>query len=225
MSVQDLSKRIIVAPTNAHTLAMNRKIIDMINGEPTVYYSADTVVTEDPSDATRYTPEFPHEQTPSGMPPHTLVLKKGVNVMLLRSLNPRKGLCNGTRLVIEQLDRSTITARIISECNRGDVVMIPRIDLAPSDSTLPFILRRRQFPIIPAYAITINKSQGQTFDHVGIDLQSTVFSHGQLYVALSRSRNPNQVKVHIEPNSQQGDLLRNGRQFTGNMVFTEVFQM
>ena len=90
---------------------------------------------------------------------------------------------------------------------------------------LPFILRRRQLPIIPAYAITINKSQGQTFDHVGIDLQTAVFSHGQLYVALSRSRNPQHVKVRIEPNPQQGQLLQDEHQFTRNVVFKEVFQL
>jgi hypothetical protein len=145
--------------------------------------------------------------------------------MLLRNLNPKKGLCNGTRLIVEDLSRHLVKARIISQCNCGDIVLIPRVDLAPSDTSLPFILKRRQFPIIPAYAITINKSQGQTFDHVGIDLQTAVFSHGQLYVALSRSRNRDNVRVRIEPNPQQGQLLKDGRQFTRNIVFSEVFQL
>ncbi|CAF1311607.1 unnamed protein product [Didymodactylos carnosus] len=138
---------------------------------------------------------------------------------------PKKGLCNGTRMIVRDLHRNFITAEIISKCNRGDTVFIPRIDLAPSDTTLPFILRRQQFPIIPAYAITINKSQGQTFDHVGIDLKTAVFSHGQLYVALSRSRNPQQVKVRIQPNPQQGQLLRDEHQLTRDVVFKEVFQL
>ncbi len=215
MSVDDLSKRVIVAPTNARTLEMNRKIIGILAGEPTIYYSADSAVSEDPNDAINYPVEFLNDQTPSGMPPHALILKKGAIIMLLRNLNPKKGLCNGTRMIIEGLARNFLTAKIISECNRGDIVFIPRIDLAPSDTTLPFVLRRRQFPIIPAYAITINKSQGQTFDHVGIDLQTPVFSHGQLYVALSRSRNHNQVKVRIKDNTN----------YARNIVFTEVFQL
>ncbi len=178
-----------------------------------------------PNDAANYPVEFLNDQTPSGMPPHVLMLKRGVIIMLLRNLNPKKGLCNGTRMIVRHLQRNFITAEIISECNRGDTVFIPRIDLAPSDTALPFILRRRQFPIIPAYAITINKSQGQTFDHVGIDLKTAVFSHGQLYVALSRSRNPQQVKVRIQPNPQQGQLLQDEHQFTRNVVFKEVFQL
>jgi hypothetical protein len=225
MSIEELSKRVILAPTNAQTLQMNRKIIDLLPGEPVIYYSADSVVSEDPSDTINFPIEFLNDQTPSGMPPHVLLLKKGVIIMLLRNLNPKKGLCNGTRLIVEDLSRHLVKARIISQCNCGDIVLIPRVDLAPSDTSLPFILKRRQFPIIPAYAITINKSQGQTFDHVGIDLQTAVFSHGQLYVALSRSRNRDNVRVRIEPNPQQGQLLKDGRQFTRNIVFSEVFQL
>lgn len=222
MSVEDLSKRVIVAPTNAHTLEMNRKIIDTIPGEAKIYYSADSIVSEDPSDTLNFPVEFLNEQTPSGMPPHVLLLKKGVIIMLLRNLNPKKGMCNGTRLIVEELSRNIIKAKIISECNKGESVLIPRIDLAPTETTLPFILRRRQFPVMPAYAITINKSQGQSFDYIGINLQSAVFSHGQMYVALSRSRNSTNVKVHIEENAQQGPLLKDHRQFTRNVVYREI---
>jgi ATP-dependent exoDNAse (exonuclease V) alpha subunit len=56
-------------------------------------------------------------------------------------------------------------------------------------------LKRRQFPIIPALAITMNKSHDQTFDQVGIFLNEPVFSHGQLYVALSHSKTKENVKV------------------------------
>jgi len=108
--------------------------------------------------------------------------------MLLRNLNPKMGLCNGTRLYVLECHRNMIRAEVLSECNRGDIVTIPRIILNPSDVNLPFTLKRRQFPIIPAFSMTINKSQGQTFEHVGILLTEPVFSHGQLYVAMSRLR-------------------------------------
>ncbi|GBM31758.1 hypothetical protein AVEN_56875-1 [Araneus ventricosus] len=141
------------------------------------------------------------------MPPHALMLKKAVIVMLPRNLNLKQGLCNGTRLLITGLHENFISAKIVSECNRGGVAFLPRIELACSDVNLPFVLKRRQFPLIPAYAMTINKSQGQTFDQVGIYFDEPVFSHGQLYVALSRSRNLNHAKIYTKTSSEERYVL------------------
>ena len=69
---------------------------------------------------------------------------------------------------------------------RGKVVLIPRIRLSLNAETLPVSLKRLQFPVRLAFAMTINKSQGQSVEHVGINLQTSVFSHGQLYMAFSR---------------------------------------
>ena len=90
--------------------------------------------------------------------------------------------------------------------------------LSPSDSNLPFILNRRQFPICVAFSMTINKSQGQTLSRVGLYLPQPVFSHGQLYVALSRITSYQNIKVLIDNsrvNSQKGR--------TRNVVYKEVF--
>jgi len=96
------------------------------------------------------------------MPPHTLLLKTSTNIMLLHNLNPKNELCNGTRMIVENFSRSPITARIISECNRGDLGIIKGIILEPSEKNLGFILRGRKLPVIPVFTITINRSQGQT---------------------------------------------------------------
>ena len=83
-------------------------------------------------------------------------------------------------------------------------VLIPRIKLAPSDINLPFVLERHQFPVRLAYSMTINKAQGQTFDKVGIYLLAPVFSHGQLYVALSRAKSFKDIYMQICEATTQG---------------------
>jgi ATP-dependent DNA helicase PIF1 len=168
LSMEEMAKRVILCTKNNETLELNKKIIKKLPGELHIYYSSDKLISEDSSDVNNYPDEFLHTLTPSGMAPHALILKKGAIVMLIRNLNPKKGLCNGTRLIVRNCYRNFINAEVLANSNRGDIINIPRINLAPSDVNLPFILKRRQFPIIPAFTMTINKSQGQTFDHVGI---------------------------------------------------------
>ena len=81
------------------------------------------------------------------MPPHRLTLKPGAIIMLLRNLNAKLGLCNGTRCVVRQLMNNVIDVEVLTGAAAGDRVYIPRIDIAPSDVNLPFTLKRRQFPV------------------------------------------------------------------------------
>ena len=108
--------------------------------------------------------------------------------MLLRNLNIRRGLCNGTRLVIRRLQPNLVEADILLGRFAGTRVFIPRIVLAPSDTDLPFTLKRKQFPLRLAWSMTVNKSQGQSYEKLGLLLEEPVFAHGQLYVAFSRAR-------------------------------------
>ena len=78
--------------------------------------------------------------------------------MLLRSLNQAQGLCNGTRLIVELMGDKVIEANVITGSNVGEIVLIPCINLIPSDTESPVPLKRRQFPIKLAFAMTINKS-------------------------------------------------------------------
>src|SRR5690606_3273365 len=82
------------------------------------------------------------------------------------------------------------------------LVLIPRIKLEPSGELLPFNFRRLQFPVRLSFAMTINKSQGQAFEKVGILLDKPIFTHGQLYVALSRVKSSSSYFVKCEGNDQ-----------------------
>ena len=92
--------------------------------------------------------------------------------------------------------------------HRGQEVLIPRITHHCNDSRLSFTLCRRQFPVIGAFAMTINKLQDQSYNRVGIYLQNEVFSHGQLYVVLSCDRHPTNIKVANE-NANAVEMVKN----------------
>jgi ATP-dependent DNA helicase PIF1 len=118
------------------------------------------------------------------MPPRNLQLKVGSPVILLRNLNP-SWLCNGTRLVIKKLMKNVIEAIILNGKFRGENILLPRISIIPTD--VPIQFKCLQFPNRLAFAMTINKSQGQTMSVCRLDLSTSCFSHGQLYVACSRT--------------------------------------
>ncbi|GFR02418.1 ATP-dependent DNA helicase [Trichonephila clavata] len=62
------------------------------------YKSADSIVSDDPNEQLRFPVEFLNKQQPSGLPQHELRLRVGCLIMLLRNIDPRNGLLNGTRL-------------------------------------------------------------------------------------------------------------------------------
>nr|XP_043637043.1 ATP-dependent DNA helicase PIF1-like [Erigeron canadensis] len=90
--------------------------------------------------------------------------------------------------------------------------------LVPSDKRIPFWFQRRQFPLSVCFAMTINKSQGQSLSNVGLYLRRPVFTHGQLYVAVSRVTSKRGLKVLI---SDEGGHSTNK---TKNVVYKEVLQ-
>ncbi|XP_076043646.1 ATP-dependent DNA helicase PIF1-like [Oratosquilla oratoria] len=210
--------KIILTPKNNYVLQLNNNVLDLIQGKSIFYTSVDSIAYDNIESEANYHVEFLNSQTPSGMPPHVLKLKKSAIIMLLRNLNPRKGLLNETRLIIISLNDLYIHGKMISWNKKGEEAFIPRNDLTPSDTSLPFKTTRRQFPVITAFTMTIKKSQGQSFNNVGLYLPSPVFSHGQLYVALSKTSNINNLKILAE-NSIVGD-----RVFIKDIVLQELLQ-
>ncbi|CAL5421282.1 unnamed protein product [Camellia sinensis] len=211
-----LTERTILSARNDDVSAINIAALNIFPGNTYTYLAADKMAEDDeidPSITNRYPNEFLNSLDPPGLPAFKVELKVGCPIMLLRNIAPKDGLCNGTRLMVSRCDTRIIEARILTGEKFGNLAFIPRISLTPSSAEMPFRMTRRQFPVRLAYALTINKSQGQSVKFVGVDLRTPVFSHGQLYVALSRCTSFDRISI-ILPNDELDS--------TTNIVYPEV---
>lgn len=219
-----ITERAILTPRNEDVDRINKLIIEQADlttpgQQPAAprrcYLSADAVVQTEQQG--HYPLEFLNKLEFSGVPPHELYLQVGCPIILLRNMT--SGLANGTRLIVKALMDNLIDAEVVTGPATGQRVLIPRLSITPSDAeSWPFTLRRRQFPVRPAFAMTINKSQGQTFKTVGIYLPKAVFTHGQLYVAKSRVGDPAGVRIMVPGAARDDD----GAIYTPNVVYREV---
>ena len=92
-------------------------------------------------------------------------------------------------------------------------MILPRIELESDVDKVGILWKRRQFPVYPAFAFSMNKLQGQTiFGIVGIFLYDQCFAHGQLYVASTRVIHPDHAKFFI----------RSKEVGTRNVVITQI---
>ncbi|XP_016172934.1 ATP-dependent DNA helicase PIF1-like [Arachis ipaensis] len=213
--------RTILAPTLDIVNDVNKHIMKSLIREAKTYLSSDSLSVEEgnmESELDTITSDVLNSINCSALSPHVLTLKEGVSVMLLRNINQSNGLCNGTRSQVRRLGNHVIECITLTGDKAGQVVLIPQMNMIPNNATIPFRFQRRQFPLVVSFSMTINKSQGQTLTTVGLYLPKPIFTHGQLYVALSRVKSKSGLKVLIENNS----LKTKGN--TINVVYREVFK-
>ena len=199
----------MLAVRNDHSSEINSVCTRLFAGQIFVCNSADSVFHIE--DICRYPIEYLNTLSVPGVPEHRLHLKIGMPVILLRNLSPKLGLCNGVRLTVKEVKDRTVFVTL----KNGEVFGIPRISLIIDEKkNAPFKWRRRQFPLRPAFSMTINKVQGQTMEKVAVWLETPVFAHGQFYTAASRVRNPENIRFFV---SETEDTS-----VTTNIVYKEI---
>jgi ATP-dependent exoDNAse (exonuclease V) alpha subunit len=218
LSAQALTAKAILAPKNTDVNDLNGYLMDKFPGNYTDFYSADTVLSED--QALSYPVEYLNSMNPGSLPPHHLRLKIGSPIMMLRNLDHRSGVCNGTRLICKSFSNHLIEAEIATGPNVGETYLIPRIELFSNEKQTIIAFKRRQFPVRPAFAMTINKAQGQTLSSAGLYLPTSVFGYGQLYVAFSRVKTPDSIKILLE--KEASTIEGQEGYYSTNVVYKEV---
>lgn len=110
-----------------------------------------------------------------------LTVKLGARMMCVRNIDLEKGICNGTIGTVNEIDEHKQTIKM--EFDNGTEYTFGLYDFE-SPSIAGFSIK--QFPLIPAWAVTIHKSQGATLEKAYMNLGNSIFAYGQIYVALSR---------------------------------------
>ena len=203
-------ERCILAPRDREVHEINRIALERFPGSQRDLLSTDRAL--DPQTELPSVPiEFLHGSTVSGFSFTTaarLSLKEGCPIMLLYDMAPGSGMCEGSRGIVTTIGIRVLKIRMLS----GQTGLVPKIPVHSTDG-----IQRLQFPVTLAFAMTIEKAQGQTFSTIGIDLRRPCFRHGQLYLALSRANRAAGIKCIVGSTS---DTNTEGK--TKNIVYREV---
>ncbi|KEH44027.1 PIF1-like helicase [Medicago truncatula] len=190
-------ERGILAPTLDSVEHVNEYMMSLIPGEEKEYLSSDSVCRSGENfdvQSEYFTIEFLNGIKSSEIPIHRLKPRVGCAAMLIRNIDQANGLCNGTRPAVTHLGKSTIVATVITGEMAGTRVFIHKMNLIPSDPGLHLKFR------------------------LGVYLPKPVFTHGQLYVDVSRITSRKGLKLLIL------DEDNNVCKETTNVVYREVFQ-
>lgn len=215
--------RAILAPTNAQIDTYNSVVVGKIPGPSRMFISSDSLKEIEDTGMLDATPDamldWAATHSMPGIPANKLTLKRGMVARLMRNISIDRALVKNTRMTIVDVGPRIIAVRLLRPSNEpgplpsymdSDIKLITRISfhqVLHSGHTLI----RRQFPLAAAYGTTFNSCQGLTLDKVALDLSSPVFSHGQLYTALSRIRHRNDAIVRIDDSRT-----------TTNVTYTEL---
>jgi PIF1-like helicase len=142
-------ERVILAPLNDSVRLLNATVLECLRGEQRVYDSADCQTAENGVQQQMHDLpiKFLHSLNASGLPIAHLNLQLGCSIIILRNLDAKHGLCNGTQATILHMSNRVLEVHLIGGDHNGEIAMIPHITLSPSLTGIDFAinLKRRQF--------------------------------------------------------------------------------
>ena len=136
-----IMSRAVICPTNSDTEEINQYLIKKLPGQLHIFRSIDKVLNT--KEAHEYPTEYLNSIYLGSIPPHILELKVGTPIILIRNLNPSKGLMNGTRCIVLQIGTRVLKAQVCCGPHKGTEFLIPRILFHPDDKNIPFEFERR----------------------------------------------------------------------------------
>ncbi len=167
------------------TLATRRNTVDYIND-----HRLDELEGEEITFEGEVIGDFPESALPT---PRQLVLKENAQVMFIKNDSPDRRWFNGSLGRVDQINEEGISVRMENDelfLVEKEIWRNVRYKYDEKNNRIieDEIGSYQQYPLKLAWAITVHKSQGLTFDKVMIDFTGGAFAGGQLYVALSRCR-------------------------------------
>ncbi|KAF4043048.1 PIF1-like helicase [Phytophthora infestans] len=184
----DSDDAIHILSHNDDVLRTNARALDELGGKKFNYLSADRGKTE-------FLTTCPA--------PAKLSLKKNARVLLIKTLNAARGLVNGSRGIVEGFTPQSNLPIVRFSNGVTETIGQEEFSVSVADTVLA---SRRQLPLALAWAISIHKSQGLSFDTAVLDL-SRVFEFGQAYVALSRVRSLEGLRLRARIRDRNGGRL------------------
>lgn len=211
-----LSKRAILCATNDDVDEWNSIVQAMNPNEPVTLIAANQFKdTDDPHGILKnmLTEDACMFYRQNGVPDHRITLKVGDLCFVTRTLNRKEKLANNTRVIIQKINRFSITVQTETD----KIFTIPRIRFQVKLKFGGFVLIRTQFPLRLAYAMTKNKSQGQSIPYTLNDIRHPPFSHGHLYVSMSRATDADNVAFFCNE-----DQIHDEAVVVTNVVYPEM---
>uniref|UniRef100_A0A7E4ZV87 ATP-dependent DNA helicase n=1 Tax=Panagrellus redivivus TaxID=6233 RepID=A0A7E4ZV87_PANRE len=130
--METFMNRVILTPQNSDCLESHIRLLLRLPGEEHVYQSIDEAVCDPGVDPNNFPVEFINTLTPQDYPPHKLHQKQGAFVMLLSNLRIHKGLCNGTRFIVQDMSKYHIGCIVATGASKGEYVILPRVTFLPN---------------------------------------------------------------------------------------------